>query len=98
MNKNLREICVVLKEDCNEKLNYPNDIGKRTKLGGIPDWIQDDESPVCKKCGKKLHFIAQIDSVDYKGSNNEYMFGDIGMIYVFFCFNCETTGSIFQSF
>ena len=98
MDKNLREICIAVKEDCGEKLSYPYNLGKRTKLGGIPEWIQNDETPVCNKCGKKMHFIAQIDSVDYNGNNKEYIFGDVGMIYTFFCFNCETTGSVFQSF
>jgi uncharacterized protein YwqG len=98
MNKNLREICIELKENCGEKLNYPNNLGKRTRLGGIPDWIQEKETPICKKCGKKMDFIAQIDSIDYNSKKKEYMFGDVGMIYVFYCFNCEKTESVFQSF
>ncbi len=98
MNKKLREICIILKEDCGKKLNYPNNLGKRTKLGGLPEWIQNNETPTCEKCGKEMSFVVQIDSLDYNGKNKEYMFGDVGMIYVFFCFDCETTESIFQSF
>lgn len=44
-----------------------------------------------------MHFIAQIDSFEHKIAGNPYakdydeqqfMFGDVGMIYVWFCFDC----------
>ena len=28
-------------------LDYPANLGLRTKLGGKPDWIQGDETPEC---------------------------------------------------
>jgi hypothetical protein len=43
------------------------------------------------------YFIAQIDSFEFKGEENpnakehgdvHFMFGDVGMIYVWFCFDC----------
>lgn len=83
--------------------------GRRTKLGGRPDWVQrnEDEGPVCPECGKKMTFVAQIDSVqhDWKSNphgvdslseNQKWMFGDVGMIYVFFCFECQQTASVFE--
>ena len=100
-NKNLPEICVTLKDGCGKKLSYPNNLGKRTKLGGTPDWIQDDETPKCNKCGKKMSFVSQIDSIGYNEKNEnrkKYMFGDVGMLYLFFCFKCEETKSILQSY
>jgi len=81
--------------------------GQRTKLGGVPDWIQTDELPFCSNCGARMSFVAQIDSVEHEWKSNphsvdalsdhqKWMFGDVGMIYVFFCFECSTTSSVFQ--
>jgi hypothetical protein len=51
----------------------------------------------CPECYTKMHFVGQIDSFEYNGKNNpnrkdygqaEFMFGDVGMIYVWFCFEC----------
>lgn len=77
--------------------------GHRTKLGGKPDWIQSDETPICPECNERETFIGQIDSIDHVvGDNREetqtYMFGDAGMIYVFFCFACGETHSVFQCY
>lgn len=87
---------------------YPNNLGLRTKLGGKPEWIQgyeDDEGPNCPLCKREMSFIAQIDSIEHNSKLNphrvdnlhkqEYMFGDVGMIYVFFCFDCCETKSVF---
>ncbi|MFM7739413.1 MAG: hypothetical protein ACKO9H_08425 [Planctomycetota bacterium] len=78
--------------------------GRRTKLGGDPDYTQgDDTPPKCAKCKKAMTFVAQIDSVEHDWSSNphridclakpkdgqeKWMFGDAGMNYVFFCFDC----------
>jgi uncharacterized protein YwqG len=89
------------------ELEYPNNIGKRTKLGGTPDWIQTAEIPVCPECREEMTFVAQIDSIDYIDKyipevtvygTEQYMFGDVGIIYTFFCFNCLQTTSVFQSY
>lgn len=82
-------------------------LGLRTKLGGKPDEMQPSETPVCKSCGKEMIFIAQIDSVEHWSDKNplgrnplkeeqDYMFGDVGMIYVWFCFECCESKSTFQ--
>jgi hypothetical protein len=87
----------------------PRNEGQRTKFGGKPDWIQYDETPVCDQCGKKMLFVAQIDSLDHMGMNNPFrydkpddarswMFGDVGMIYLFFCFNCREAKCAFQDY
>jgi hypothetical protein len=74
--------------------------GRRTKLGGDPDYAQGDQpSPKCSLCKKPMTFVAQIDSVEHQSKSNphsvnalsedqKWMFGDVGMIYVFFCFKC----------
>lgn len=78
-------------------------LGLRSKLGGYPDWAQSDETPECSGCQNPMTFISQIDSIELKGTphtvdwdNRHYMFGDAGMIYVFFCFGCSETRSVFQ--
>jgi hypothetical protein len=88
-------------------LGYPQNLGMRTKLGGEPDWIQGEEVPFCSDCDAPLTFVAQIDSVEHESDKNplakhavekDYMFGDVGMIYVFFCFSCCTPYSIHQCY
>jgi uncharacterized protein YwqG len=78
-------------------------LGLRSKLGGAPDWVQSNETPECSRCHKPMTFVGQIDSFEVKGTPNtvewddrHFMFGDVGMIYVFFCFGCSNTQSIFQ--
>jgi hypothetical protein len=81
--------------------------GRRTKLGGEPDWVQGEELPACAGCRGNMTFVAQIDSVEHEWESNphsvstlsseqKWMFGDVGMIYVFFCFDCCETTSVFQ--
>jgi hypothetical protein len=81
--------------------------GQRTKLGGKPDWVQNDNTPNCPHCRAPMIFVSQIDSVEHYWDSNphsvhvlsddqKWMFGDVGMIYVFFCFDCTTTSSVFQ--
>jgi hypothetical protein len=72
--------------------------GQRTKLGGDPDWEHGTQrNPLCEHCGCRTTFVAQIDSVEHNWPSNphsvvldnqKWMFGDVGMIYVFFCFDC----------
>jgi len=90
--------------------NYRRDyyrLGLRTKLGGTPDWEQGDETQLCPHCGKTMSFVAQIDSVEHDSSVNPHsvdalsddqkcMFGDVGMIYVFLCFECGTPSAVMQ--
>jgi hypothetical protein len=87
--------------------------GRRTKLGGKPDWEQGQSpNPKCERCGKRTTFVAQIDSVEHDWRSNphridcltgpeklgrpKWMFGDVGMIYVFFCFECLLPAALFE--
>jgi uncharacterized protein YwqG len=85
----------------------PRKLGVRSKLGGKPDWEQGAEIPKCPNCKKPMTFIAQIDSMEHDEEHNphaidclsdsqQYMFGDVGMIYVFLCFDCMETKSVIQ--
>jgi hypothetical protein len=110
MAMRLPEIGVILRRlEPGERAYDPDGddiIGNRTKLGGEPDWIQYDETPACPGCYRDtMTFIAQIDSVDYSGDypskkneDEQYMFGDVGMIYVFYCFECGEVHSILQCY
>jgi uncharacterized protein YwqG len=82
-------------------------LGLRSKLGGVPDWDQEDETPICASCNEPMTFIGQIDSIEHDSADNphridcispdqQYMFGDVGMIYVFCCIQCLETRSIVQ--
>jgi uncharacterized protein YwqG len=82
-------------------------LGIRSKLGGEPIWCQKPEIPKCKGCKDKMTFVAQIDSMEHDeghnpnrisclGNDQQYMFGDVGMVYVFVCFDCMETKSVLQ--
>lgn len=77
-----------------------------TKIGGIPAWLQDNETPNCPACGKPMQFIAQIDSeldgqlgadVSKWSPNNSLDFGGSGIGYLFLCGNerCDHTQGAF---
>ncbi|MEQ1936172.1 MAG: hypothetical protein ABL962_20135 [Fimbriimonadaceae bacterium] len=70
-----------------------DEIGKRHQLGGTPTWIQDKNVPDCPQCHEAMTFYGQLDSI-----GDRYVIGDCGMIYVFFCFNCNYAESKVQSF
>jgi hypothetical protein len=83
----------------------PDKLGIRSKLGGEPDWCQNPEVPDCPACKSLMSFVGQLDSIEHKESHNpnqmpykeqQYMFGDVGMIYLFICFDCNETKSIIQ--
>jgi len=85
----------------------PFQLGTRSKLGGEPIWVQQPEVPKCSECKLAMTFIAQIDSMEHDEPHNpnvvsnssgqqQYMFGDVGMIYVFMCFWCMETKSLVQ--
>ena len=104
----LREYRVLLQRvPVGEPAIDPDRLGERSKLGGMPDWVQNDETPRCTGCGELMTFVGQLDSVEHQSTDNphsinalssdqEFMFGDVGMIYVFFCKDCLEPVAIFQ--
>ena len=69
-----------------------DEMGKRSKIGGEPDWIQGSTTPVCS-CSKVMSFYGQLDSV-----GDAVCLADCGMVFVFVCFDCFTTSSVIQSY
>jgi hypothetical protein len=65
------------------------------KIGGMPNWIQDEEWPICPDCKNKMLFVCQINT-DENISNGKYcqVFGDSGMLYVFTC--CKYISTVMQ--
>jgi hypothetical protein len=67
-------------------------IGKRHRLGGVPDWIREPEWPFCENCRRQMTFYAQLD-----GLSPEIPLGNNGLIFIFFCFDCCEVKSVFQT-
>jgi len=70
--------------------------GRRERWGNATDLVvrrldSGDETPTCS-CGKTMDFYGQLDSI-----GDKYCLADCGMIYVFVCFGCYETKSIFQT-
>ncbi|MEX2316717.1 MAG: hypothetical protein WD669_06170 [Pirellulales bacterium] len=40
----------------------PELVGSKTKLGGVPCWVQNNDTVPCQKCGGEVDLLAQIDS------------------------------------
>lgn len=77
----------------------PKDRGRRTKFGGIPDELQPpgQSGVTCPGRQKRMSLVGQVDSFEFNGKDNpncknygdeRFMFGDVGMIHVWFCFDC----------
>jgi len=95
--KKIPEIPLILKPENDEAKSAvgfkwaAENIGKRSKLGGNPDWLQGEDSPMCD-CGNRMTFYAQIDSI-----GDDICIADCGMVYIFICFDCFASKSIIQS-
>lgn len=66
-------------------------IGMRSKLGGKPDFLQEAKIPCCEDCNERMTFYGQLDSV-----GDEVILADVGMVYIFVCFDCYTSTSLIQ--
>lgn len=68
------------------------DVGSRHRLGGEPSLLQRAEYPSCADCGQTMIFYGQLDSI-----NDDYVLGDVGLVFVFICFDCFTSTSFIRS-
>jgi hypothetical protein len=69
-----------------------NSIGHRHQLGGDPTWLQGDATPTCADCGERMTFYGQLDSI-----GDDVVLADVGLVYVFVCFNDFEARAIVQS-
>lgn len=81
-------------DEFDEELNER--VSRDAKVGGVPGWIQTDETPLCLCCGANMRFVAQLHAaLDGPLSANakddekyEFLdFGDVGTGYLFLCEN-----------
>ena len=68
------------------------EIGTRHRLGGEPSFIQPANYPSYADCGETMTFYGQLDSI-----NDEFVLADVGLVFVFVCFECFSSASFIQS-
>ncbi len=82
-------------------------IHPETKLGGVPFWLQNNETPKCPKCGSDMKFVSQLQAQlngdfpadgilpsDWESKYKKFNFGGCGIAYMFLCKNeCSSEGS-----
>ncbi|QDU91537.1 hypothetical protein Pla175_49660 [Pirellulimonas nuda] len=49
-----------------------DELGERSKIGGMPDWIQDDDWPECPHCDEAMSFVGQLDSIEHESNTNPH--------------------------
>lgn len=52
-------------------------LGMRSKLGGSPTWIHEEETPECPSCERAMAFVAQIDSIEHDEEYNPHRVMDL---------------------
>jgi len=70
----------------------------RTSLGGEPIWEQSENHPVCRVCDRNMTLVFQLDSLAQLSQNrglgveiseDDYAFGDVGIVRFFRCVDCN---------
>lgn len=80
-------------------IELPSDF---VRLGGEPEWVQDEDRPICEECDNDMALFAQFKSLPQHLTReypelNAYTFGDVGMLYVFICPACSTYKTVWQT-
>ncbi|MFD9004060.1 DUF1963 domain-containing protein [Streptomyces sp. NPDC059582] len=64
------------------------------RLGGVPSWLQHDETPACPTCTQPMSFVAQLEEGrDHRTAIN---FGGGGCGYAFACAPCGEGSFLWQ--
>jgi hypothetical protein len=67
--------------------------GHRHQLGGTPaNSVPESDWPRCAHCSQRMTFYGQLDSI-----NDDFMIADVGLIYVFLCFDCYQVAAMIDS-
>lgn len=69
-----------------------DEVGTRHRLGGEPDWQQEELVPSCPVCGERMTFYGQLDSI-----NDRFVLADCGIVYVFVCLDDTQATAFIQS-
>jgi hypothetical protein len=80
-------------EEARAALGDPQpECGLRHKLGGTPDWIQEEAWPSCPSCRERMTFYGQLDSL-----GGAFDLADCGLVLVFVCFDCFETTAVLDA-
>lgn len=66
------------------------------RVGGHPSWIQGADYPSCPGCSATMDFLMQLDSNLPEVGGREWLWGSGGILYVFLCAPCRTSGYLWQ--
>lgn len=91
------ECDVVIRQTPEKYIHHPSSKNE-WRIGGIPNWCQEEENIICPKCQKEMTFIIQLPSgelTDING-NGIYYGSDGGKTYGFWCDNDLIMGYIWQ--
>jgi hypothetical protein len=73
-----------------------NSLENLNRAGGEPTWIQDPEYPQCPGCPRRMHFLAQLDSLDF-ADGSQWLWGSGGIAYILWCDPCRISATLWQS-
>jgi len=65
------------------------------RLGGEPTWIQNPSYPQCPSCRRRMHFLAQLDSLDF-ADGSQWLWGSGGIAYILWCDPCRISAVLWQ--
>jgi len=65
------------------------------RIGGEPTWIQDPGYPQCPVCQRRMHFLAQLDSLDF-ADGSQWLWGSGGIAYILWCDPCRMSATLWQ--
>lgn len=66
-----------------------------SRVGGEPTWIQEPGYRACPGCKRRMHFLAQLDSLDFAGGS-AWLWGSGGVAYMLWCDPCRISGVLWQ--
>lgn len=65
------------------------------RIGGEPTWIQHPDDLRCPNCQRRMHIIAQLDSIDF-ADGAQWLWGSGGIPYILWCDPCRTSATLWQ--
>jgi hypothetical protein len=68
------------------------------RVGGEPSWIQNADYPKCPECNKQMMFLMQLASDLPATDGSEWIWGDSGICYTFWCDRCKVSGHLWQCY